>query len=354
MNPARVAPPAALGPDDVIDGAPLHVSVANLTVRFPASRTSVFGPKRWVHAVEDISLTIPKGQTLGLVGESGCGKSTTGRAILQLVKPVAGTVRVGDQVLTELSGRQMRKARKSMQMIFQDPFSSLDARMRIGAAIKEPLQVHGIATGEAADKRVLELLDAVGLPASSVRRFPHEFSGGQRQRIAIARALAVDPTFLVCDEPISSLDVSVQAQVINLLQDLQDTLGLTYLFIAHDLAAVRQVSHRIAVMYLGRIVETMSRDDLSTLPLHPYTQSLMSSVPSPDLERERRRERIILVGEVPSPISPPSGCSFHTRCPFAQELCRVQTPPLETAADGRQVACHFWREIQVRGTSSPA
>jgi len=342
----------AVPPDGAIDGSPPLVSVEGLTVRFPASRASLLGPKRWVHAVEDVSLTIPRGQTLGLVGESGCGKSTTGRAILQLVKPVAGTVRVGDQVLTELSGRQMRRARRSMQMIFQDPFSSLDARMRIGAAVKEPLQVHGIASGDAADRRVLELLEAVGLPATAARRFPHEFSGGQRQRIAIARALAVDPTFLVCDEPISSLDVSVQAQVINLLQDLQDTLGLTYLFIAHDLAVVRQISHRIAVMYLGRIVETMGRDDLSTEPLHPYTQSLMSSVPSPDLKRERRRERIVLAGEVPSPLNPPSGCSFHTRCPFAQERCRVETPALETAADGREVACHFWKDIQVR--RSPA
>ncbi len=352
MSKAPILESVPPGPGGATDSAPLHVSVENLTVRFPASRTSLMGARRWVHAVEDVSFGIPQGETLGLVGESGCGKSTTGRAILQLVKPLAGTVRVGDQVLTELAGRQMRRARKSMQMVFQDPFSSLDARMRIGAAIKEPLQVHGIASGEAADRKVLELLDAVGLPSSAVKRFPHEFSGGQRQRIAIARALAVDPTFLVCDEPISSLDVSVQAQVINLLQDLQDTLGLTYLFIAHDLAAVRQVSHRIAVMYLGRIVETMSRDDLSTVPLHPYTQSLMSSVPSPDLERERRRERIVLVGEVPSPINPPSGCNFHTRCPFARERCRVETPSLVPAADGRQVACHFWQEIQAK--ASPA
>jgi oligopeptide transport system ATP-binding protein len=321
------------------------VEVADLKVDFVLRRSLIGRPTRTLRAVDGVSFAINQGETLGLVGESGCGKTTTGRATILLQTPTAGTVRIGDMELTALPLRAQRKARRNMQMVFQDPYSSLDPRMKVGAAIREPLEIHGILHGAEATDRVNELLEAVGLPRDSVNRLPHEFSGGQRQRVAVARALAVWPSFIVCDEPISSLDVSVQAQVLNLLDDLQQQLGLTYLFIAHDLAAVRHISQRIAVMYLGKVVETAGRDELSKEPLHPYTRSLLSAVPRPNPVTERIRRRVVLRGDVPSALHPPTGCRFHTRCPYARELCRQQEPPLELVPSRRQVACHFWREV---------
>jgi oligopeptide transport system ATP-binding protein len=321
------------------------VEVEDLKVDFVLGRSIVGRPTRILRAVDGVSLTINRGETLGLVGESGCGKTTTGRATILLQTPTAGTVRVGDLELTALSAGAKRRARRNMQMVFQDPYSSLDPRMKVGAAIREPLEIHRILGDADANDRVKELLEAVGLPRDSVNRYPHEFSGGQRQRIAVARALAVWPSFIVCDEPISSLDVSVQAQVLNLLDDLQEELELTYLFIAHDLAAVRHISQRIAVMYLGKVVETAGRDELAREPLHPYTRSLLSAVPRPNPVTERSRPRVVLRGDVPSALHPPKGCRFHTRCPHARELCRHEEPPLELISARREVACHFWREV---------
>jgi oligopeptide transport system ATP-binding protein len=320
------------------------LEVRDLKVYFPVTAGIIFQRKvADVRAVDGISFTVRRGETLGLVGESGCGKSTTGKAILQLIRPTAGQVLFEGQDLTKLKGRELRRFRRKMQMIFQDPYASLNPRMSVGSIIGEPLTIHKLARGKEKRERVQELLQIVGLNPYFANRFPHEFSGGQRQRIGIARALAVSPDFIVCDEPVSALDVSIQAQIINLLEDLQDRFGLTYLFIAHDLSVVRHISDRVAVMYLGHIMELTDRDTIFENPLHPYTRALLSAVPIPDPEVERRRERIILVGDVPSPLRPPPGCVFHTRCPIAIDECRVRRPEwrnVGTAEREHWVWCH--------------
>ena len=322
------------------------IQVRDLKMHFPVTKGVLL--KRTVgavKAVDGITFDIRKGETLGLVGESGCGKSTTGRAILQLYKPTSGEVVFRDTDLTKLKPEDMRKMRRKVQMIFQDPYASLNPRMTVGDIIGEPIGVHGLRQGKAAVReRVQELLNLVGLNPYFVNRYPHEFSGGQRQRIGIARALAVEPEFVVCDEPVSALDVSIQAQVINLLEDLQDRLGLTYLFIAHGLAVVKHISDRVAVMYLGKVVEISEGRQLYSQPLHPYTQALLSAVPIPDPAVEKRRKRIILEGDVPSPLNPPSGCYFHTRCPIAIERCKAEAPPMVDYGGGHLAAC--WRATE--------
>jgi oligopeptide transport system ATP-binding protein len=322
--------------------APTLLDVRDLVMHFPLTQGVIFQRKVGaVRAVDGLSFTIRKGETLGLVGESGCGKSTTGRAILQLYRPTSGTVQFEGVELTRLKGEALRKMRRQVQMIFQDPYASLNPRMTVGSIIGEPLDIHGLARGRDKQQRVEELLRVVGLNPYFANRYPHEFSGGQRQRIGIARALAVNPSFIVCDEPISALDVSIQAQIINLLEELQDEFGLTYLFIAHDLSVVRHISDRIAVMYLGKIVELADRLELYEQPLHPYTKALLSAVPIPDPTIERKRERIILTGDVPSPVNPPPGCRFHTRCPLADTICREQEPEFREVTPGHWAACHF-------------
>ncbi len=330
----------------------LLVRVKNLKMYFPITKGIIF--QRHVgdiKAVDGLSFDIKRGETLGLVGESGCGKSTTGRAILQLYRPTAGTVEFEGAELTHLKGEPLRRMRRHMQMIFQDPYASLNPRMTVGSIIGEPLEVHNILSGKARKDRVKELLNIVGLNPYFINRYPHEFSGGQRQRIGVARALAVQPDFIVCDEPISALDVSIQAQVINLLEDLQDRFGLTYLFIAHDLAVVRHISDRIAVMYLGKIVELTDRTTLYREPLHPYTQALLSAVPIPDpvAEAEREKRRVILQGDVPSPANPPIGCNFCTRCPAKERVmkekgidCNVIEPEFREVVADHWVACHLY------------
>ena len=315
------------------------VSAKGLTKHFPI-RGGVFARARGaVRAVQDVSLDVMPGETLGLVGESGCGKSTTGRLILRLLEPTAGEVRFDGRDVFALSGKELRQLRRRMQIIFQDPFSSLNPRMTVGAIVREGLTIHRIAEGAEADRRVGQLLEEVGLRPEYADRYPHEFSGGQRQRVGIARALSVEPSFIVCDEPVSALDVSVQAQVVNLLQDLQRDRGLAYLFIAHDLSVVEHVADRVAVMYLGRIVELATAADLYREPLMPYTQALLSAVPVPD--PTVRKERIVLTGDVPSPANPPSGCVFHPRCNHPQKdaACAAILPPLEQKAPGHYVAC---------------
>jgi oligopeptide transport system ATP-binding protein len=345
---ATIASPVQLPKDGTADGDLLRVE--HLKMYFPITQGIILQRQvGWVRAVDDVSFSVKRGETLGLVGESGCGKSTTGRSILQLYKPTDGKVNFLGKSLTQLSGGDLRKMRREMQMIFQDPYASLNPRMTVGSIIGEPLEIHGLARGREKTERVQELLRIVGLNPYFANRYPHEFSGGQRQRIGIARALAVQPSFIVCDEPISALDVSIQAQVINLLEELQSQFTLTYLFIAHDLSVVRHISDRVAVMYVGKIVELTTRDLLYERPLHPYTKALLSAVPIPDPAIERKRQRIILTGDVPSPVNPPSGCRFHPRCPFAQELCREKEPALLEVEPNHFAACHFWDEIQARG-----
>jgi oligopeptide transport system ATP-binding protein len=327
------------------------VRVRDLQMHFPLYKGSIFRREVGrVRAVDGVSFDVFPGETLGLVGESGCGKSTTGRALLQLHRPTAGQVFFEDTELTALAGEKaLFPYRRQMQMVFQDPYASLNPRMTVGGIIAEPLVTHGLAPDRAAlERSVQDLMRRCGLDPRYVRRYPHEFSGGQRQRIGIARALATQPKFIVCDEPISALDVSIQAQVMNLLQDLQAELGLTYLFIAHDLAAVRHISDRIAVMYLGRIVEIADHESVYSAPKHPYTRALISAVPIPDPEVEATRERVVLHGDVPSPINPPTGCRFHTRCPALAAdpslapRCTTQEPELRDLGEGHQVACHLF------------
>ncbi|MBC8164188.1 MAG: dipeptide ABC transporter ATP-binding protein [Roseiflexaceae bacterium] len=318
------------------------LEVSDLKMHFPVHKGIIIQRQVGaVKAVDGVSFAVKKGETLGLVGESGCGKSTIGRAILQLYKPTGGLVSFQGTELTKLNGQDMRRMRRKVQMIFQDPYASLNPRMTVGDIIGEPLKVHNLRQGKAVNERVQELLALVGLNPYFVNRYPHEFSGGQRQRIGVARALAVEPEFIVCDEPVSALDVSIQAQVINLLEELQDKLGLTYLFIAHGLAVVKHISDRVAVMYLGKVVELADGKKLYSQPMHPYTQALLSAVPIPDPAIEKRRKRIILEGDVPSPLNPPSGCRFHTRCPIAIEQCKIEEPPFVDYGGGHFAAC--WR-----------
>jgi len=317
------------------------VSVKGLKMYFPITQGIIV--QRHVgdiKAVDGLTFDIRKGETLGLVGESGCGKSTTGRAILQLYRPTAGEVYFQDQNLAQMKGESLRRMRRHMQMIFQDPYASLNPRMTVGNIVGEPLDVHNILSPRERRARVQELLQIVGLNPYFINRYPHEFSGGQRQRIGVARALAVRPDFIVCDEPISALDVSIQAQIINLLEELQVQFGLTYLFIAHDLSVVRHISNRVAVMYLGKIVELADRETLYDNPLHPYTQALLSAIPIPDPQVEDKRQRIILEGDVPSPANPPSGCHFRTRCRLKIDVCAEVEPEWRDMGDGHWVACH--------------
>ncbi len=317
------------------------VDVKGLKVHFPIKGGLLSRTVAQVKAVDGVDLFIRRGETLGLVGESGCGKSTTGRAILQLIKPTAGSVKFDGVELTKLSSGQVRKKREQMQMVFQDPYGSLDPRFTVGQIIAEPLENFNRGNPKEIADQVANLLEVVGLNPYYINRFSHEFSGGQRQRIGIARALALHPSFVVADEPVSALDVSIQAQVLNLMQELQGKFGLTYLFVAHNLSVVKHISDRVAVMYLGRVVELSSSEALYELPLHPYTQALLSAIPVPDPEIEARRKRIILEGDVPSPVNPPSGCNFHPRCWKAQAICREVIPVLEAKQPGHYAACHF-------------
>jgi oligopeptide transport system ATP-binding protein len=322
----------------------LLVEAVELTKHFPV-RSGAFrrGAKEVVHAVDGVSLDVRRGETLGIVGESGCGKSTLGRMLVRLQRPTSGTVRFAGTDITSLSRRELRPFRREMQMIFQDPYASLNPRKRVGQILEDPFRIHRSGSAREIRKSVQQLLEVVGLSPDHVNRYPHEFSGGQRQRIGVARALALHPQLIVADEPVSALDVSIQAQVINLLDDLQDDFQLTYVFIAHDLGIVHHVSDRIAVMYLGVVVELGGSDELFTKPIHPYTEALLSAIPAIEAAEEGAaapRERIVLEGEVPSPIHPPAGCRFHPRCAYATEICRVERPPLELHRNGRFAACH--------------
>jgi len=322
------------------------LTVRDLRVHFPIIEGLLFNRQVGaVRAVDGVDLDIAQGETLGLVGESGCGKSTVGKAIVRLVPITTGTVRFGDIELSSLEGSQLRHARRHVQMIFQDPYSSLNPRQNVGSIIAEPIRTHDLRQGAAVGQRVLELLDSVGLPRGAANRYPHEFSGGQRQRIGIARALAAEPSLIVADEPVSALDVSIQAQVINLMEELQGQLGLTFLMISHDLAVVHHIADTVAVMYLGGIVEKAAADTLYTDPLHPYTLALLSAVPVPDPVVEDQRQRTVLQGDLPSPANPPSGCRFRTRCPFAQERCAQEQPLLRELQPGHHVACHFAEQL---------
>ncbi|MCB1683355.1 MAG: ATP-binding cassette domain-containing protein [Pseudomonadales bacterium] len=320
------------------------LDVQDLRVHFPVKGGVLMRAREYNRAVDGISLQIRAGETLGLVGESGCGKSTLGKAIVRLLKPTAGSVTFEGRDITELSARSMKPLRRDLQMIFQDPAESLNSRHTVGSIVREAFEIHGIRDTVWRDQRVLELLRQVGLPASAADRYPFEFSGGQRQRIGIARAIALEPKLVICDEPVSALDVSIQSQILNLLLDLQRDMGLAYLFIAHDLAVVKHISDRIAIMYLGHVMEIGGADEVYAAARHPYTRALIAAIPEPDPSR-RNRARVVLGGEVPSPINPPSGCVFHTRCPHAQPLCQSERPKLRdiVASDGvaHQVACHF-------------
>ena len=331
--------------------APL-LKVEHLSKEFPAEAGMLAGrfSKRVVSAVNDVSFEIHAGETFGLVGESGCGKSTTGRCILRLTKPTSGKVYFQGHDIAQMSKKELKEMRREMQFIFQDPYASLNPRMTIGEIVSEPMTIHNVGTKEERMKTVRELLDVVGLNPEHINRYPHEFSGGQRQRIGIARAFALKPKLIICDEPVSALDVSIQAQVLNLLKDLQDRFGTAYLFIAHDLSVVQHISDRVAVMYLGKMVEVSDWKTLYTEPHHPYTQSLLSAVPVPDPDVQKTRERIILAGDPPSPIDPPTGCRFHTRCPIAQVVCSEQSPEFREVLPGHMCACHFAEKFPIKET----
>jgi len=313
------------------------LEVTDLVKHYPVRAGVLRRKVGTVHSVDGVSFSVGKGETLGLVGESGCGKSTVARSVMRLVEPTSGHIRLAGEDITHLSRSELRPHRRSMQIVFQDPFASLNPRMTAGTIVGEPLRVHGLATGKELEKRVAQLFEHVGLRPDQMGNFPHQFSGGQRQRICIARALALEPRLIVCDEPVSALDVSIQAQVINLLIDLQREHGFSYLFIAHDLAVVAHISHRVAVMYLGRIVEIADKDELFRNPRHPYTQALLASVPIASPQAKRLTS--LVDGDVPSPVNPPSGCAFHTRCRFAMERCKTERPTLKNAAERHQVAC---------------
>lgn len=316
------------------------LKVENLTKYFPIRAGMLARKVGDVKAVNDISFEVYEGETLGIVGESGCGKSTTGRVIMRLHEPTSGKVTFDGVELTSLSNEEMRKARRDIQMVFQDPYASLNPRHTIEKILEEPLIVHGIGTAEERRRKVIEYLEVVGLSAYHAKRYPHQFSGGQRQRIGIARALMTNPKLIIADEPVSALDVSIQAQVLNLMQKLQEDLKLTYIFIAHDLGVVRHISDRVGVMYLGRMVELANSEDLYAEPLHPYSQALLSAVPIPDPTYER--EQVILTGDIPSPSNPPNGCAFHTRCPMAMDICKQQVPQFKEVKTGHSVACHLY------------
>lgn len=316
------------------------LEVKGLKKYFPIHKSGLGKKPSFVKAVDDVSFDIRVGETLGIVGESGCGKSTTGRTLLHLTEPTGGEVMFQGQNLSLLKGKELRAMRRHMQIVFQDPYSSLNPRMTIGDTLEEPLKLHGIAKGAECRDRVKDILEVVGLSNYHYHRYPHEFSGGQRQRIGIARALITNPRLIVADEPVSALDVSIQSQILNLLRDLQDQFKLTYIFISHDLSVVRHISDRIAVMYLGRIVELSTKHALYDNPLHPYTQALLSAVPNPD--KRLNRERIVLSGDVPSPANPPSGCTFHTRCHACMDICRIERPELKQIAEGQYTACHLY------------
>jgi len=330
-SPAVMTSPALIEAKELYKYFPIY---AGLTSRHVAD----------VRAVDGVSFTIQEGETLGLVGESGSGKTTVGRLLLRLLPVTKGEIDFEERNILTMNRGDIRRLRRSLQIIFQDPFASLNPRMSIGEIVAEPIRIHRLASGKDVDDRVRELLGLVGLQPYHANRYPHEFSGGQRQRVGIARALAVQPRFIVCDEPVSALDVSIQAQVINLLEDLQTKFKLTYLFIAHDLSVVRHISTRVAVMYVGKIVELAYRDDLYENPLHPYTQALLSAIPIPDPVVEKRRKRIVLTGDIPSPVNPPPGCRFHTRCPLAFDRCKSEVPPLREYAPGHFAACHWVEE----------
>jgi peptide/nickel transport system ATP-binding protein len=320
------------------------LEIRNLKKHFPVDGGLFSRNKGAVKAVDGVNLDVKEGETLGLVGESGCGKSTLGRTILRLIEPTSGEVLFQGKNLLAMSQRELRDMRREMQIIFQDPYASLNPRMRVGDIVGEGLEIHNLAKGKAKRERVMELLHQVGLREDHYGRYPHEFSGGQRQRIGIARALAVSPKFIVCDEPVSSLDVSIQAQIINLLQELQEKMHLTYLFISHDLRVVEHISHRVAIMYLGKVVEIANSETIYRDAKHPYTRALLSAVPIPDTDR--KKERVILEGDVPSPVNPPSGCTFHPRCAYREALCSQTEPPLDFSADGHGVACHVFGPIK--------
>lgn len=337
---AAFRPPDSIVPDHV-DPSEVLLEVQDLVKWFPVTGGLFSRVVANVKAVDGISMYVKRGETLGLVGESGCGKTTTGRVILRLLEATSGKVWFDGKDVFSLNQEELRRLRREMQIIFQDPYASLNPRMSVADIIGEPLEIHNIARGRERDRRVRELLEVVGLASHHMRRYPHEFSGGQRQRIGVARALALNPQLIVADEPVSALDVSIQSQVLNLLEELQDEFNLTYLFIAHDLSVVKHISDRIGVMYLGKLVELADEEELFRNPQHPYTEALLSAIPIPNPELQRERERIVLKGDVPSPVNPPTGCRFHTRCPIAEDICRQVEPEFVDIGDEHFVACHL-------------